>query len=241
MATGIDGGAAGYPGFRVRDPAPVRPTPAMLRRVAHAKLSSVELFSASLRGQSVVFAPWLTTLIDHGGAMRFLGVYRGDPTADQPPEAVGWLAVRRSEWIRDVDIATANRADDVGHHLTAGPQISDRYAFATTDDQTQVVDATQGLVTALARGFTIGAGGARHPTWQQLTIDVADDHFVTTVTYSPLLGHSDVIESLLPSWLETARSAAEHDGIVPDEEISLTIRRSVPEIVNAPYRPPRRH
>lgn len=243
MTREIDSVPAGYPGFRVRDPAPLRPTPATLRRVAHAKLSSVEFFSASLRGESFVFAPWLTTLIDHGGALRFIGVYRSDPIEefedDPPPDAVRWLCVRRSEWIRDIDVAQANRATDVGQYLAAGPQVSERYVFATTDVQPLVVDATRRLVTDLARGFTVGAGGTPGTTWQEVTVDVVDDRFVTSVNYSPLLARSDVLESLLPFWLETAETAAAQGGVVPDEEISLTIRRSVPEIVSAPYRAPR--
>lgn len=71
-----------------------------------------------------------------------------------------------------------------------------------------------------------------------MTVDVADDRFVASVTYSPLLAHSDVIESLLPPWLDTVDRAALRAGVAPDE-ISLSIRRSVPEIVSAPYRAPR--
>lgn len=142
---------SGYPGFRVREPAALRPTPATLRRVALAKLSSVEFFSVSLRGESFVLTPWLTTLIDHGNAIRFLGVYRSDPVEDfgddaPPPDAVRWLGLRRSEWVRDVD---------------AGPQISDRYTFETSDTATEVVDATRGLAAGLARGFTVGAPARR--------------------------------------------------------------------------------
>lgn len=219
---------SGYPGFRVRDPAALRPTPATLRRVALAKLSSVEFFSVSLRGESFVLTPWLTTLIDHGNAIRFLGVYRSDPVEDfgddaPPPDAVRWLGLRRSEWVRDVD---------------AGPQISDRYTFETSDTATEVVDATRGLAAGLARGFTVGAPGTPDSRWHEVTVDVADDSFVASVTYSPLLAHSDVIESLLPPWLDTVDRAALRAGVAPDE-ISLSIRRSVPEIVSAPYRAPR--
>jgi hypothetical protein len=244
----IDSVPAGYPGFRVRDPAPLRPTPATLRRVAHAKLSSVELFGTSLRGESFVFTPWLTTLIDHGGALRFVGVYRSDPVGDfdddsgeePPPDAVRWLCVRRSDWIRDIDLAQANRAADVGQYLAAGPQTGERWVFATSDTVPLVVDATRRLITDLARGFTIAAGGAPRSVWQEVTVDVADDRFVTSVNYSPLLARCDVIESLLPFWLDTAETAAARGGVAPDEEISLTIRRSVPEIVSAPYQAPRR-
>lgn len=235
---------AGYPGFRVRDPAALRSTPATLRRVAHAKLSSVEFFSASLRGESFVFTPWLTTLIDHGGAMRFLGVYRSDPVEDfgddEPPaDAVRWLGVRRSEWIRDVDIAQANQAPDVGRYLAAGPQLSERYTFATSDAVPQVLDATRRLVADLARGVTVSAPGTPDSRWHEVTVDVADDAFVASLNYSPLLARCEVVESLLPYWLDVADRAALAGGVAPDDEIDLSVRRSVPEIVNAPYRAPR--
>ncbi|MBB4905598.1 hypothetical protein [Actinophytocola algeriensis] len=244
MTRESDNVPAGYPGFRVRDPATLRPTPATLRRVAHAKLSSVEFFSAALRGEDFVFTPWLTTLIDHGGAMRFLGVYRSDPVEDfgdddAPPDAVRWLGIRRSEWIRDVDVAQANQAPDVGQYLAAGPQVSERYAFATTDTVPQVVEATRRLVSDFARGITVSAPGSPDSRWQEVTVDVADDGFIAGVNYSPLLARSEVVESHLPFWQETVDRVALQGGVAPDGEIDLTIRRSVPEIVSAPYRAPR--
>jgi hypothetical protein len=72
-----------------------------------------------------------------------------------------------------------------------------------------------------------------------VTLDVADDAFVASVNYSPLTARSDVVESLLPFWLDTAEMAAARGGVVPDEEISLTVWHSVPEIVSAPFRAPR--
>ncbi len=244
MTREIDNVPAGYPGFRVRDPATLRSTPAVLRRVARAKLSSVEFFSASLRGEDFVFTPWLTTFIDHGGAMRFLGVYRSDPVEDfgdedPPPDAVRWLGLRRSEWIRDVDIAQANQAQDVGQYLAAGPQVSERYTFATTDTVPQVVDATRRLVSDFSRGITVAAPGTPDSRWQEVTVDVADDSFIASVNYSPLLARSEIVESLLPFWQETVDRAALQGGVAPDGEIDLSIRRSVPEIVSAPYRAPR--
>jgi hypothetical protein len=154
------------------------------------QLSSVECFSASLRGGSFLFTPWLTTLIDQAG--------------------------------------------EVGQYLAAGPQVDERYAFATTDTATEVVDATSGLVTGLARGFTIAAPGTPDPRWHEVTVDVADDRLLASVRYSPLLASSEVVESLLPSWLDTVDRAATRDATEPDERIDLTIRRSVPEIVSAP-------
>jgi hypothetical protein len=241
----IDSVPAGYPGFRVRDPAPLRPTPATLRRVAFAKLSSVEFFGASLRGESFVFSPWLTTMIDHGGAIRFLGVYRSDPIEDfgddePPPDAVRWLGIRRSEWIRDVDVAQANQAGDIGQYLAGGPQLSERYTFATTDTAAQVVDVTRRLVLGLARGFSVSAPGTPESRWHEVTVGVADDAFVASVNYSPLLARSEVVEALLPLWLDTVDAAARQGGVAPDDEVELTIRRSVPEMVSAPYRPARR-
>ena len=236
---------AGYPGFRVRDPAPLRPTPATLRRVAYAKLTSVEFFGAALRGEDFVFTPWVTTLVDHGGAMRFLGVYRSDPIEDfgddeAPPDAVRWLGIRRSEWIREVDVAQANQAPDVGQYLSAGPQLSERYTFATSDTVPQVVEATRRVVTDFARGVTVAAPGTPDSRWQEVTVDIADDTFVASVNYSPLLARSEVVESLLPFWLETVDRVALQGGVAPDAEVQLNIRRSVPEIVSAPFRAPRR-
>jgi hypothetical protein len=218
---------AGYPGFRVRGPAPLRPTPATLKRVALAKLSSVEFFSAALGGESFVFAPWLTTLIDYGTSMRFVGVYRTDER---------WLCVRRSEWIREVDLDQARRAPDLGAYLAAGPQLADSYVFATTRDRPDLVDVTRRTLAELARGVTVAATATRRSAWQQVSLEVADDDFVTTVDYSPLTARCDVLESGLPPWLDAAEAAVAAGGVRPDDEITLTIRRSVPELVTAHYR-----
>jgi hypothetical protein len=215
--------SAGYPGFRVRDPAPPRATPATLKRVALAKLSSVEFFGASLGGESFLFSPWLTTLIDYGTSMRLVGVYRTDPAE--------WLCVRRSEWIREVDLAQARQARDLGEYLATGPQIADSFVF--TAPPAHLVDATRRTLADLARGITIAATEPRQVDWHEVSVEVADDGFVTTVNYSPLTARCDVLEAGLPGWLEVAEAEAGH-GL--DGEVTLTIRRSVPEIVTAPFR-----
>jgi hypothetical protein len=209
-----------------RDPAPLRSTPATLRRVALAKLSAVEFFGASLGGESFLFAPWLTTLIDYGTSMRFVGVYRTDPAE--------WLCVRRSEWIREEDIERARRAPDLGAYLTTGPQLADSYVF--TQDLPELVDATRRLLAELAKGITVAATATRPAAWHQVSVDVADDSFVATVDYSPLTARSDVLEAGLPPWLEVAEAAVARGGVHPDGEVTLTIRHSVPEIVGAPPR-----
>lgn len=228
---------AGHPGFRVRDPAPLRPTPATLKRVALAKLSSVEFFSASLGGEHFVFGPWLTTLIDYGTSMRFVGVYRTDPFRDDDedptPADPRWLCVRRSEWIREVDHDQARRAPDLGEYLATGPQLADSFVFATTRARPHLVDATRRTLAEFAKGFTITATATRQSAWQEVSLEVADDDFVTTVDYSPSTARSDVLESGLPPWLDAAEAAAAESGVRPDGEVSLTIRRSVPEIVTA--------
>jgi hypothetical protein len=215
--------SAGYPGFRVRDPAPPRATPATLKRVALAKLSSVEFFGASLGGESFVFAPWLTTLIDYGTSMRFVGVYRTDPAE--------WLCVRRSEWIREADVAQARQAHDLGEYLAGGPQIADSFVFTATP--APLVDATRDTLADFARGITIAATEPRQAGWHEVSVEVADDDFVTTVNYSPLTARCDVLESGLPPWLEVAEAAAGHG---PDGAITLSVRRSVLELVTAPFR-----
>jgi hypothetical protein len=239
----LDNVPAGHPGFRVRDPAPLRPTPATLRRVALAKLSSVEFFSASLGGESFVFAPWLTTLIDYGTSMRFVGVYRTDPFRDDDEEPTPadprWLCIRRSEWIREADLERASRANDLGEYLASGPQIADSYVFGTTQAQPYLVDVTRRTLADFAYGITIAATATRQADWQEVSVEVADDSLATTVNYSPLTARSDVLESGLPPWLEIAEAAVAQGGTRPDGEITLNIRRSVPEIVTAPFRAPR--
>ncbi|MBB5158707.1 hypothetical protein [Saccharopolyspora phatthalungensis] len=232
----------GYPGFRVRDPAPLRPTPATLKRVALAKLSSVEFFSASFGGESFVFAPWLTTLIDYGTAMRFAGVYRTEPVSaeddeEAPSADARRLCIRRSEWIRDVDLAQASEADDLGDYLAAGPQIANTFVFTTTHAQQQIADITSRMLDQLARGITISASEPRPAAWQEVAVEVADDRFITNVNYSPLLTRCDILESSLPPWLEATEAAVKQEGILPDGDVTLSIRRSVPELVHATFRP----
>jgi hypothetical protein len=173
-----------------------------------------------------VFAPWLTTLIDRGTSMRFVGVYRTDSTE--------WLCVRHSEWIREADLKRARRAPDLRAYLASGSQITDSFVFA--QDRPELVVATRRLLAALAKGITVAATGPRQVTWREVSVEVADDGFVTGVEYSPLTARSDVLESGLAPWLEVAEDAVAQGGIRPDGEITLSIRRSIAEIVGAPLR-----
>lgn len=243
MSSGVDDVPTGYPGFRVDRPGPLFPAPATLRRVAKAKLASVNFFSARLGGESFVFQPWLTTLIDYGPTMRFVGVYRTEPLGgaedrEPTPEDDRWLCVRRSEWDRDVDWTRAKEAG-FGEHIASGAQVADTFVFATTHTSPRLADATARTLAEFARGFTVSASELREHAWHEVSVDIADEGFLASFTYGPFLTRCEVAESVLPPWLEMTEAAADQAGVAPDEEIRLSIRRSVPELVNAPIRVPR--
>ncbi|MFE2753635.1 hypothetical protein ACFXGA_16735 [Actinosynnema sp. NPDC059335] len=240
-----DADRTGYPGFRVDDPPRLRPLPVTLRRIALAKLSSVDSFSASFGGEGFGFAPWFTVLVDYDDVLRFVGVYRGETVRDigerEPsPEDERRLCVRHSEWDRAADVARAPMTAELGDYLASGPQITDRYAFTTTHESADLTGATAGLLADLARGFAISASPPRRSPWHHLSVEVADDLFVTAFRYSPRLARCDVLEAGLPPWLDRALAVADRGGAEPDEPIRLHVRHSVRELVNAPIRPPRR-
>ncbi|QQQ74971.1 hypothetical protein IOD16_28170 [Saccharothrix sp. 6-C] len=243
MSGETDDVPTGYPGFRVDPAGPLVPSPAASRRVAKAKLSSVTFFSARLGGEDFVFLPWLTTLIDHGSAMRFVGVYRTEPLGgagdrEPTPGDARWLCVRRSTWDRDTDWASVDEVG-FGEHLASGAQVADTFTFATTHTRPHLADATTRAAAGFARGFTISAAEPRQHPWHEVSVDIADEGFLASFTYGPFLTRCEVAESVLPPWLEIVGAAADEPGATPDGKIRLGIRRSAPELVNAPIRAPR--
>lgn len=239
--SGCENAGSGYPGFQVDNAGPLLPTPATLRKVAWAKLSSIEFFSTSLAGESFAFAPWLTTLINYGPVMRFVGVYRSDPIDDigereTTPEDARWLCVRRSEWDQKADWDAVSEAENFSEHLGFGDQIADTFTFATTYEWARLTDATTGVLSELARGFTISACALREHPWHYVSVEVADEEFFPTFDYAPNLMRCEVLESVLPSWLELADIDVNQGTVTPDGQIHLGVKESARELVNAPIR-----
>jgi len=234
----------GYPGFIVSGPARLSPTIGTLKRVALAKLSDVRFFSATFDGEELLFEPWLTTLIDYGASARFVGVYRTEPETDDEEEAdapaedskLGTLCLRQSEWVRDTDLAQSGGAEDLREYLTAGPQVDNTLVFGAGTAHPEIVDATRQLLSKLATGITIAASEPRSTAWHYVAVEVADNQFTTTISYSPLLAKCDVLETNLPSWLACVDDLVKRPGWIPGSEVTLSIRRSVPELLDAPYR-----
>lgn len=238
MSREIEERPMGYPGLMVSGPARLSPTPATLKRVALAKLADVRFFSATFDGEGLLFEPWLTTLIDYGTSTCFLGVYRTEEALEEPDGAdAPTLCLRRSEWVRETDLAQAGEAEDLREYLRTGPQVDNSFVFGTAATHPELSEETDRLVSTLAGGLTITAPEPRGTDWHEVTVEVADDRVTATFDYAPLLAQCTVLETHLPLWLDCAEALGRHAGMCPDGAVTLSLRRSVPEMLEAPWRP----
>jgi hypothetical protein len=229
----FEDGPTGYPGFLVDRPPRLRELPITLKRVAWAKLTGIRFFSATVRGESFFFEPWLVIFVEERDRMRFVGVYRShDESHDEPAEPR--LCVRRSVWERDADVGRAERSDDLRSYLAAGPQIADQFLLTNRIRHPRVAEVTDAAFSALARGVSVESVRRPGSEWHYVKADLIDDRLITTIAYDPGVARSEVLESVLSTWLPTVEDLATADGLAPDGPLRITIDRSVPELVNAP-------
>lgn len=198
----------GYPGFRVARP-PRPQAPGGHRRLARAKLSGITFFSAGFGGEQHVFTPWLTTLLEYRDRMAFVGVYRTCP--DDEDLQAPLFCLRRSEWDRTVDV------ERVAHSFVFG------------NDRTH--PGVEALVAGFGRSVSVTPAEPRAVPWEHVEVELADDDLYWRVDYSPLLAHSPEIESALPGWLDGIDELLTLPGIEPDGPITLSITRSVAELL----------
>lgn len=230
----FEDGPFGYPGFRVDRPPRLRALPITLRRIAWAKLTGIRFFSATVRGESFLFEPWLVTFIEERDRMRFVGVYRTDDESPDDGPAEPRLCVRRSAWERDADIDRVEQVDDLRSYLASGPQIADRFLLTNRIRHPQVAEVTEAAISALARGVFVESVRRPGSEWRYVKVDLIDDRLTTSIAYGPGVTRSEVLESVLSTWLPAVEDLAAGDGLAPDGPLRINIERSVPELVNAP-------
>jgi hypothetical protein len=233
----VEGTPVGYPGFRVARPPRLRRTSATLKRIALAKLSDIEIFSASFEGESFLFLPWLTALIDHGDRMTVTGIYRTDESSSREGAAedprIPTVCLRRSDWDRGRDLQQAPDVEDPEYYFSHGPQVKNTFVFANHVTHHGLANVMNSALSVLVRGISIGPIKRKDSEWTFIEVDLADDRLSFKIGYSPLLAQSKSLESVLPNWINEISELIQKDGLSPDGEITLSIRRSVPEIVHA--------
>jgi hypothetical protein len=231
----IEQAPAGYPGFLVMRPPRIRPTSATLKRIALAKLSDITLMSAAFGGERVLFEPWLTLLVDEGRGAFLTGVYRTDAASDDDAASDGlpiWC-LRKSEWLRQTDLEQSSGADDLSGYLSSGPQVTHRLVFADRATHPELDGVMQSVLTAVTAGITVAPIKPRTSQWQFVDLDLADDRLRCSIQYSPLIARSESLEAVLPPWRNQIDELLGRDGLVPDGKVTLSIRRSVPELTGA--------
>ncbi|MEV4465899.1 hypothetical protein AB0J51_20020 [Micromonospora echinofusca] len=67
--------------------------------------------------------------------------------------------------------------------------------------------------------------------WEFVSVKVAGEVRAFGVEYSPLTASIDLIESALPGWLASVDRAVGVPGSEPDGPLTISIDRSVPELV----------
>jgi hypothetical protein len=225
-------GRTGYPAFVVNRPPRLRELPITLKRIADAKLTGIQCVSATVGGESFLFEPWLAIFVEERDRMRSVGVYR----TDEPPRdpTVPQLCVRRSVWERDADVDRAEQANDLRSYLASGAQIEDRFLLTNRIRHPRVVEVTDAAFSALAGGVSVEPARRPRTEWQYVTANLIDDRLMTYIAYSPIVARSEVLESVLSTWLPAVEELAAGDGLAPDRPLRISIDRSVPELVNAP-------
>ena len=223
--------AAGHPGCRIASPPRFAPTGAFLKRIALAKLADITLMRAEFDGDKIVFEPWVSLLIDEGRTAKFLGVYRPAFESNEDSATRPNLCWRRSTWNRDVDHEQLAEVDDLRAYLTGDTQISSIIAFTRMAAQPALTDLIERTITAFSRGVTITAAERTDMPWQALRLDIADERLIYTIDYSPLLVQSELVETWAQTWIEYLDTLDPHGAIAPDADISVSYRRSLPEML----------
>jgi len=224
----------GYPGFLVMRPPRISLTSATLKRVALAKLSDITLLSAAFGGEDILFEPWLTLVVDYGHGAFLAGVYRTDSSSKDAAAPDGttlpiWC-LRKSEWFRETDLEQSRGADDLSEYLRSGPQVANRIVFANRATHPEIDGVMDSALTVLRLGITVSPTEPRAAEWQFVDLDLVDDRLICGIEYSPLTARSESLEAVLPSWVSRIEELLQRDGFSPDREITISIRRSVPEL-----------
>ena len=235
----LEAQALGYPGLEVTTVPPLRNRFGSLKRVAHAKLSGITMFSASFGGDRLLFSPWCTVLVDRGDRMDLLGVYRTDEGEPAEP-GVPTACLRWSWWDQEADLEHVPELDELGTYLSFGPQVEHVFTFVDEHSHPGLGEVMDPALAVLTKGISVEPGRSDAVDWQEVDVEVYDDRLSCRFDYSPLTARCPVAESVLPGWIEAVAELAGRPGHEPDGTITVSIKRSVPELVSAPVRVPRR-
>ncbi len=232
----VDPAAVGYPGFQVRCPPDLKLTPVALKRIALAKLSDVTMLSASFGEERFLFLPWLTILINCGTSMQLIGAYRTDESEPAENSAeffrVPRVCLRKSEWNLSFDLQQDLNTENLRQYLSYGPQIKHTWVFANRATHPTIDDVMSSVLSVLTQGISVTPVGPRDPEWKYIEVDLADDKLNCKINYSPLLAQSESVETALPSWMDSMNELLQKEGLPPDGEIDISIKRSVPEMIS---------
>jgi hypothetical protein len=229
----IEGAEIGYPGLLVtRAPQP-RAIPVTLKRVALAKLSGINMISATFAGDTVLFQPWLTVLIDEGSEIAVTGIYRTDSALTEHEEAgEPAFCLRRSAWRREVDLASARETQDLKSYLRSGQQIVNEFVFVARGERPDAIGTTRNFIAAMCESALIMRATPRADSaWNFVSMEVGDQARAFRIEYSPLTDSLELVESMLPEWLASINRAMDMAGLEPDGSVTIGISRSVPEII----------
>jgi hypothetical protein len=89
------------------------------------------------------------------------------------------------------------------------------------------------VLTSLRGGITVAPTEARESKWNVVICHVADGMFNCAIEYSPILARSEILEEILPRWLEDIQRMVGQAGISPDGEVTISVERSVAELAGA--------
>jgi hypothetical protein len=223
----------GYPGFSIASAPQLRLVGATLSRVALAKLSDITMFSATFDGESHIFTPWLTALIEYERRKVLTGVYRTGETEPDDAARTPTVCLRWSTWDRDRDVRQVSDMASLQDYVATGPQIENTFTFANQATHPELTRVMDEALAVLATGIKVESAGARPTEWHNVALELADDRLTCKIDYSPLTARSEAVEAALPSWLNAINRLAQNPGLEPDDDIKISIRRSVPEIVSA--------
>jgi hypothetical protein len=118
-------------------------------------------------------------------------------------------------------------------YLATGPQIEHTFTFANQATHAELPQVMSAALEVLTGDINVEPASKRATDWINVNIEVADTHLNCKIDYSPLTARSEAVEQALPPWLNAISRLAQDPGIKPDDEVKLTIRHSVPEIVAA--------
>ncbi|MBQ1049723.1 hypothetical protein KBX50_14775 [Micromonospora sp. C51] len=234
----VEGMEAGFPGFVVRRQPRLLANVGTLKRIAMAKLSSIRMISASFSGTRLLFQPWLTMLIDEGHRAFVVGVYRTDSALSEPEGEGPTFCLRKSIWRRDADLDSARKVSELRSYLSNGDQIENRFTFLNHGTRPGVIRGTEDFVASMGEaGLTLRAADRADMHWKFISLEVGDEVRAFGIDYSPITTSIDLVESTLPQWLALVDGAVAASAIKPDGPLTITIDRSVPELLSQPGKP----